>query len=90
MGHEAPRSPADPSQGCHPRTELCSDLCRLKSIGCGTAVYLVALAHDAPGLAGQGNGPLELLSVGASLAIQLVVMVVVLVPAGVGAARARG
>jgi hypothetical protein len=61
----------------------------MAGIALGTAVYLVALAHDAPGLAGQGNGPLELLSVGASLAIQLVVMVVVLVPAGVGAARAR-
>ena len=61
----------------------------MAGIALGTAVYLVALAHDAPALAGQGNGPLELLSVGASLAIQLVVMVVVLVPAGVGAARAR-
>jgi hypothetical protein len=62
----------------------------MAAIALGTAVYLVALAHDAPGLAGQGNGPLELLSVGASLAIQLAVMVIVLVPASIGAARARG
>jgi hypothetical protein len=62
----------------------------MAGIALGTAVYLVALAHDAPGIAAQGNGPLELLSVGASLAIQLVVMVVVLVPAGIGSARARG
>lgn len=61
----------------------------MAGIALGTAVYLAALAHDAPGLAGQGNGPLELLSVGASLAIQLAVMVVVLVPAGIGAARVR-
>jgi hypothetical protein len=61
----------------------------MAGITLGTAIYLLALAHDAPGLAGQGNGPLELLSVGASLAVQLVVMVVVLVPAGVGAARGR-
>ncbi len=61
----------------------------MAGIALGTTVYLVALAHDAPGLAGQGNGPLELLSVGASLAVQLVVMVAVLVPAGIGAVRAR-
>jgi hypothetical protein len=61
----------------------------MAGIALGTATYLVALAHDAPGLAGQGNGPLRLLSVGASLAIQLAVMVAVLVPAGIGAARAR-
>jgi hypothetical protein len=62
----------------------------MAGITLGTAIYLLALAHDAPDLAGQGNGPLELLSVGASLAVQLAVMVVVLVPAGIGAARARG
>ena len=62
----------------------------MAGIAFGTAVYLLALTHDAPGLAGQGNGPLELLSVGASLAIQLAVMLIVLVPAGIGAVRARG
>jgi hypothetical protein len=62
----------------------------MAGIALGTAVYLVALSHDAPGLAGHGNGPLELLGVGASLAIQLAVMVVVLVPAGIGVTRARG
>jgi hypothetical protein len=56
-------------------------------IALATAVYLVALAHDAPGLAGQGNGPLELASVAASLGIQLAVMVVVAVPAGLSAVR---
>jgi hypothetical protein len=61
----------------------------MAGITLGTAIYLIALAHDAPSLAGQGNGPLELLSVGASLGGQRVVMVVVLVPAGIGAARAR-
>ena len=61
----------------------------MAGIALGTAIYLLALAHDAPGLAGHGNGPLELLSVAASLAVQLAVMVV-LVPAGSAAARARG
>ena len=62
----------------------------MAGIALGTAIYLLALAHDAPGLAGHGNGPLGLLSVAASLAVQLAVMVVVLVPAGSAAARARG
>jgi hypothetical protein len=58
-------------------------------IALATAVYLVALLHDAPGLAGEGNGPLELASVAASLGIQLGVMVAVTVPAGVSAFRGR-
>jgi hypothetical protein len=58
-------------------------------IALATAVYLGALVHDAPGLAGQGNGPLELLSVAASLGIQLAVMAVVLLPAGRSALRLR-
>jgi hypothetical protein len=61
----------------------------MAGIALATAVYLVALVHDAPGLASQGNGPLELLSVTASLGIQLAVMVVVAVPAGLSAMRAR-
>jgi hypothetical protein len=56
-------------------------------IALATAVYLATLMHDAPGLAGQGNGPLELISVTASLAIQLAVMAVVAVPAGLSAVR---
>jgi hypothetical protein len=69
----------------------CAGLVVLGMVGIAlaTAVYLVALLHDAPGLAGQGNGPLELLSVAASLCIQLAVMAVVLLPAGRGALRLR-
>ena len=50
-------------------------------IAIATAVYLAALLRDAPALAGQGNGPLELLSVGASLAVVLAVMIAACVPA---------
>ena len=56
-------------------------------IAVATAVYLAALVHDAPGLAGQGNGPLEILSVGASLGIQLAGMVAVSFFAGAVAMR---
>lgn len=55
-------------------------------IAVATAIYLAALLHDAPGLAGQGNGPLELVSVAASLGIQLAVMAAV---AAQGALRLR-
>jgi hypothetical protein len=58
-------------------------------IAAATAVYLGALLHDTPALATQGNGPLELFSVAASLGIQLLVMVAVTVPAGWSAYRAR-
>lgn len=54
-----------------------------------TAVYLVVLLHMTPALAGLPNGPLELLSVAASIGIQLAVMVAVAIPAGLSAARAR-
>ncbi|HVS99760.1 MAG TPA: hypothetical protein VHE08_04515 [Solirubrobacterales bacterium] len=57
-------------------------------IALATAVCLVALLHDAPGLAGQGNGPLELVSVAASLGIQLAVMLAVAAPAALSATRA--
>jgi hypothetical protein len=40
-----------------------------------TAIYVIALARDASGLAGAGNGPFGLLSVGLSIGLQLVVMV---------------
>jgi hypothetical protein len=56
-------------------------------IAVATAVYLATLAHDAPGLAGQGNGPLGTLSVGASLGVQLAVMVAVSFAAGAFAVR---
>jgi hypothetical protein len=67
----------------------CAGLLVLGMVGItlATAVYLVALVHDAPGLAGQGNGPLELISVVASLGVQLAVMAVVAVPAGLSAVR---
>jgi hypothetical protein len=59
-------------------------------IAAATAVYLLALLREAPDLAGQGNGPLELLSVAASLGIELAVMVAVAVPAGLSLRRSRG
>jgi hypothetical protein len=59
----------------------------MAGIALATAVYLLALVLDAPGLAGQGNGPLGILSVGASLGLQLVAMIAVCVPAVVSAAR---
>lgn len=40
-----------------------------------TATYIAALALEASDLAGQGNGPAGLLSVGASIGLQLLVMV---------------
>ncbi len=61
----------------------------MAGIAVATGVYLIALIREAPELAGQHNGPLELVSVATSLGIQLAVMVAVAVPAGVGAARAR-
>jgi hypothetical protein len=39
-----------------------------------TAIYAVALAFEAPGLAGAGNGPFGLLGAGLSIGFQLVVM----------------
>lgn len=41
---------------------------------CATALYTIVLALDAPGLAGEGNGPLQLVSVGVSLVIVTVGM----------------
>jgi hypothetical protein len=58
-------------------------------IALATAVYLAALLRDAPGLAGQGNGPLELLSVGASLGVALAVMVAACVPVLASVSRLR-
>lgn len=45
------------------------------AIALATAVYAVALIADASHLAAEGNGPFQVLSVTASLMIQLVVMV---------------
>lgn len=59
-------------------------------IALATAVYLAALLHDAPGLASEGNGPLELASVAVSLGIQLAVMALVAAVAVVSARRSRG
>lgn len=61
----------------------------MAGIALATAVYLVALVHAEPAAAAQGNGPLELVSVAGSLAIQLAVMVAVAVPAGLSAVRLR-
>jgi hypothetical protein len=72
-------------------TAACATLVALGMIGIAiaTAVYLVALLHEAPGLAGQGNGPLELFSVAASLGIQLAAMAAVATPAALSAVRTR-
>ncbi len=39
---------------------------------CETALYTIALMLDAPGLAGEGNGPFQLVNVGVSLAVVIV------------------
>ncbi len=72
-------------------TTACATLVALGMVGIvlATAVYLLALLHEAPGLAGQGNGPLELVSVAASLGIELAVMSALAIPAGLSAIRAR-
>ena len=60
--------PAAPSEGVHrPR--------RWVAIGAATAIYAIALTLDASQLAGQPNGPFQLLTMTASLILQLVVMV---------------
>jgi hypothetical protein len=41
---------------------------------CATALYTIVLALDAPGLAGEGNGPFQLVSVGVSMVIVTVGM----------------
>ncbi|MGH2833195.1 MAG: hypothetical protein ACRDK2_10515, partial [Solirubrobacteraceae bacterium] len=43
-------------------------------IAAATTVYAVALPFDAPALAGEPNGPLQLLSVSVSLVVQLIEM----------------
>jgi hypothetical protein len=72
-------------------TAACAALVALGMAGIvvATAAYLVALLHEAPGLAGQANGPLELVSVAASLGIELAVMTAVALPAGLSAIRIR-
>jgi hypothetical protein len=73
-------------------TAACAGLVAAGMVGItlATAVYLVALLQDAPALAGQGNGPLELMSVAASLGVQLAVMAVVAIPAALSVGRLRG
>ena len=56
------------------------------AIALATAVYLVVFLATAPDLAGQDNGPLGLVNVGLSLALQLAVM---LLAAGAGLLSAR-
>jgi hypothetical protein len=53
-----------------------------------TAAYLVTVVAAAPGFAGEPNGPLGLVSVAASLAILMVAMLAVSVPAALGMRRA--
>lgn len=59
-------------------------------IALATAVYLLALLADAPGLAADANGPGGLLSVGASLGIVVGAMVLVAVAGSTSARRALG
>lgn len=61
----------------------------MTAIATATAVYLGALLVLVPGLAAEGNGPLGLASVAASLAIQLAVMVAVALLGAVSAVRAQ-
>jgi hypothetical protein len=55
-----------------------------------TAAYLVTLVVAAPGIAGEPNGPLGVVSVATSLAILLVAMFAVSIPAALGIRQARG
>lgn len=57
----------------------CATVATLGMVGitAATAIYLGVLVADASGLAGEANGPLGLLSVGASLGVQLAVMIAV-------------
>ena len=57
----------------------CATVAALGMVGiaAATAVYLAALLADASGLAAEANGPLGLLSVGASLGVQLALMIAV-------------
>src|ERR1700739_100710 len=57
-------------------------------ITCATALYLIALVLDAPDLVGEGNGPLQPLSVGASLGVVTVGMVPLTALAGISVKRA--
>ncbi|MBS1881200.1 MAG: hypothetical protein JST31_16935 [Actinobacteria bacterium] len=61
----------------------------MAAIAVATAIYLVALASAAPGLGAESNGPLGLLSVTASLALQLGLMLVAVALAARAALHAR-
>jgi hypothetical protein len=52
-----------------------------------TGIYLIGLVLDAPTAGGQANGPLGLVSVTASVTLQLTVMVVATALAGVSSVR---
>jgi hypothetical protein len=54
-----------------------------------TAAYLVTVVLAAPGFAGEPNGPLGVVSVATSLAILLVAMFALSVPAALGIRQAR-
>ncbi len=54
-----------------------------------TAVFLVALLAAAPGLAGQGNGPLGLTSVAVSVGLQLGAFALIAAIAALGVRRTR-
>lgn len=61
----------------------------MTAIALATAAYLAALLAAAPGLAGEGNGPGGLMSVGVSLALQLGVMLLAAAAAILSASRSR-
>jgi hypothetical protein len=58
------------------------------AIAVATAIYAIALSADASRLAAEPNGPFQVLSVTASLIIQVVVMVGAGALAGVATVRA--
>jgi hypothetical protein len=61
----------------------------MASIALATSVYVVALALDSGALAGRPNGPLGLISVATSVALQLVIMAVAASLATVATVRGR-
>jgi hypothetical protein len=61
----------------------------MASIALATSVYVVALALDSGALAGRPNGPLGLISVATSVALQLVIMAVAASLATVTTVRGR-
>lgn len=54
----------------------------MAAMALAVALYAIALPLDAPHLAGAPNGPLQLISTGASLGVELIVMLLAVSLAG--------